>query len=67
LEKAEEEQPITQPNTVERQQVLADVHLHGGHFHVTGGMHVTENDFFISHEIGKNRSASAALEKDKKL
>jgi hypothetical protein len=67
LEKAEEERPITQPNTEERQQALADVHSHGGRFHVTGGMHVTANDFFISHEIGKNHSASAALEKDKKL
>ncbi len=67
LENAEEERRITQPNTVERQQALVDVHLHSGHFHVTGGMHVTANDLFISHEIGKNRSASAALEKDKKL
>ncbi len=33
---------------------------------MTGGMHVTSNDFFISHEIDVNRLASAAVEKDKK-
>jgi hypothetical protein len=65
--KVEEERPITQPNTLERQQALAEVHSHGGRFHVTGGMHVTANDFYISHEIGKNRAACAALEKEKEL
>ena len=57
LEKKEEGQPITQPNTVTRQQALTDVHTHGGHFNVTGGIHVTSDDFFISHEIGKNKEA----------
>ena len=64
--KEEEERSITQPNTVERQLVLANGHTHGGCFHVTGGMHVTSNDFFISHEIGVNCLAIAAVEKDKK-
>ena len=64
--KCEEERPITQPNTVERQLALANARTHGSRFHVTGGMHVTSNDFFIAHEIGENRAASAAVEKDKK-
>ena len=46
--------------------MLANARTHGGRFHVTGGMHVTSNDFFISHEIDVNRLASAADEKDKK-
>ena len=50
LVKVEEEQLITQPNMLERQQALAEVHSHGGRIHVTGGMHVTANDFFISQE-----------------
>jgi hypothetical protein len=66
LEKKEEERPITQPNTVKRQQALADVHTHGGCFHLTEGMHVTSDDFFISHEIGKNKEVCKDAEKDKK-
>ncbi len=50
LVKVEEERPITQPNMLERQQALAEVHSHSGRFHVTGGMHITANDFFISQE-----------------
>ena len=46
--------------------MLANARTHGGRFHVTGGMHVTSNDFFISHEIDVNRLASKAEEKDKK-
>jgi len=65
-EKREEERQITQPNTVERRQALVNVRTHGGRFHVTGGMHVTSDDFFISHEIGTNRSVREAEEKDKK-
>ena len=66
LEKKEEERPITQPNTVERQQALVAVHTHGGRFHVTGGMHFTSDNFFISHEIGINKEACKNAEKDKK-
>ena len=66
LETKEEERSITQPNTVERQLALTNARTHGGRFHVTGGIHVTSNDFFISQEIDVNRLASAAVEKDKK-
>ena len=66
LEKKEEERPITQSNTVKRQQALAGVHTHGGCFHVTGGIHITSDDFFISHEIGENEEACGDAEKDKK-
>ena len=64
--KREEERPITQANTVERQLALANARTHGGRFHVTGGMHVTSNDLFISHEIGENLLAIAVVDKDKK-
>jgi len=37
----ETDQPITQPNTLARQQALANARGHGGRFHVTDGMHVT--------------------------
>ena len=60
LEKKRVEQPITQTNTIKRQEVLADMHMHGGPFHVMGGMHVTSDDFFVSNEIGKNCEACAA-------
>ena len=36
--------PITQPNTLARQQALANARGHGGRFHVKGGMHVTSDD-----------------------
>ena len=51
--KREEERPITQVNTVERQLALANVRTHGSRFHVTVGMHVTSNDFFTSHGLVK--------------
>ena len=38
---AETDRPITQPNTLARQQALANARGHGGRFHVTDGMHVT--------------------------
>ena len=51
-EEDEVEVPITQPYTLERQQALANVKLHGGRFQMTnGGMHVTHNDIFISIEM----------------
>ena len=45
------ERPITQPNMLTRQQALVNAHGHGGHFHVTGGMHLTSDDLFISMEM----------------
>ncbi len=48
---AETDRPIPQPNMLARQQALANAHGHGGRFHVTGGMHVTSDDLFISMEM----------------
>ena len=44
----ESDRPITQPNTLARQQALANARGHGGRFHVTGGTHVTSDDVFMS-------------------
>ena len=54
LQQGDEEsadRPITQPNTLARQQALANARGHGGRFHVTGGMHVTSENLFISMEM----------------
>ena len=48
---AETDWPITQPNTLARQQALTNARGHGGRFHVTGGMHITSDDLFISMEM----------------
>jgi hypothetical protein len=48
---AETDWPTTQPNTLAQQQALANTHGHGGHSHVTGGMHVTSDNLFISMEM----------------
>ena len=48
---AETDRPITQPNTLARQQALTNARGRGGRFHVTGGMHITSDDLFISMEM----------------
>ena len=58
--------PITQPNTLARQQALANARGHGGRFHVTGGMHVTSNDLFISMEMNVQNEERAKVEKERK-
>ena len=47
----ETDRPITQPTTLSQQQALANAYGHGGCFHVTGSMHVTSDDLFISMEM----------------
>jgi len=63
---AETNWPITQPNTLAGQQVLANACGHGGHFHVTGGMHVTSDDLSISMKMDVRNEERAKVEKDRK-
>ena len=63
----ETDRPITQRNTLARQQALTNAHGHGGHFHVMGGMHVTSDDLFISMEMNVRNEERAKVEKDRKI
>ena len=63
----ESDRPITQPNTLARQQALANARGHGGRFHVTGGMHVTSDDVFISMEMSVRNEERGKVEKDRKI
>jgi hypothetical protein len=48
----EDEQQVTEPNTLARQQALANARTHGGRFHASGGgTHLTSDDIFIAAEI----------------
>ncbi len=48
----EEEHQVTQPNTLARQQALANARTHGGRFHASGGgMHLMCNHIFIAADI----------------
>ncbi len=62
----ESNKSICVPNTAARQERLALAHGHGGQFHASNGMHITENDIFIAFEIQERKEARAAAEKDKK-
>jgi len=64
---AESDQPITQPNTLARQQALANARDHGGRFHVTGGMHVTSDNVFISMEMSVRNEERRKVEKERKI
>ncbi len=68
LEKKNDEsnESICVPNTAARQERLALARGHGGRFHASNGMHITENDIFIAFEIRERKEARAAAEKDKK-
>ena len=56
--------PITQPNTLARQQVLANARGHGVRFHVISGMHVTSDDLFISMEMNIWNEERAKVEEE---
>ena len=43
--------PITQPHSLERQELLAKASSHGAKFFATGGSHCTTDDFFKAIEI----------------
>ena len=60
----ETDRPITQPTTLSQQQALANAYGHGGCFHVTGSMHVTSDDLFISMEMNVWNEEKANVEKE---
>jgi hypothetical protein len=63
----EDNHHVTQPNTLVRQQVLANAHIHGGRFHVSGGgTHLTCNDIFIAAEISSRQKDKDEAEQEKK-
>jgi hypothetical protein len=63
----ESDRSITQPNTLARQQALANACGHGGCFHVTGGTHVTSDDVFMSMEMSVRNEERGKVEKDRKI
>jgi hypothetical protein len=63
----EEEHQVTQPNTLARQQALANAHTHGGWFHASGGgTHLTWNNIFIAAEISSRQKDKDEVEREKK-
>jgi hypothetical protein len=66
LQKKEVEESICVLNTAERQERLATALGHGGRFHASNGMHITDNNIFIAFELKDRKKARAEAEKDKK-
>jgi hypothetical protein len=63
----EEEHQVTQPNTLGRQQALANACTHGGQFHASGGgTHLTCDKIFIAAEISSWRKDKDEAELEKK-
>jgi hypothetical protein len=60
------EESICVPNTSARQEWLAIARGHGGQFHASNGMHITDNDIFIAFEIREQKEKRAEAERDKK-
>jgi hypothetical protein len=65
--KKEQEERVTEPNTVACQVALANAKGHGGHFHVTHGAHMTCDDLFIAAEMSARQEERANNERKKKL
>jgi hypothetical protein len=66
LEKKEVKESVCVPNTAARQEWLATARGHGGQFHASNGMHITDKDIFIAFEMKDCKKARAESEKDKK-
>ncbi len=66
LKKKEVEQSICVPNTVTQRERLAMAHGHGGQFHASSGMHITNNNILIASEMKDRQAARASAKKDKK-
>jgi hypothetical protein len=63
----EEEHQVTKPNTLTRQQALANARTHGGRFHVSSrGTYLTCNDIFIAAEISSWQKDKDKTEREKK-
>jgi hypothetical protein len=66
LQKKEVEELICVPNKAAQQERLAIARGHGGRFHASNGMHITDNDIFIAFEMKDRKKARTEAEKDKK-
>jgi hypothetical protein len=62
---AKKEAALTLPYSKERQEALLKASSHGQQFKITGGAHVTSNDFFISHQLGLLLKEIATLKSEK--
>ncbi len=67
IKKDNQQERVTEPNTVARQLALVKAKGHGGHFHVTHRAHMTCDDLFIAAELAAHKDKTAEEEKNKKL
>ncbi len=58
--------PISEPDSIEIQQALANAKSHGAKFAVTGGIHLTNDDIIIVSEIQRRAKEVKKLKKKKK-
>ena len=66
LNERRENQNITEENTVARRLALMDATTHGKKFTLTGGLHLTSDDIFISAEMSTRQKEKERLGKLKK-
>jgi hypothetical protein len=66
LNKKAVEETVCVPNSETRLERLDNARGHGGRFHATNGMHLTDDDIFISIEMKDRKKAREEAEKDKK-
>ncbi len=67
IKKDNQQERVTEPNTVARQLVLVKAKGHGGCFHMTHGAHMTCDDLLIAVELAARKDKRAKEEKKKKL
>jgi hypothetical protein len=60
------EESICVPNTAARREWVAIAHGHGGQFHASNSMNITDNNIFIAFKMKDQVVARAAAKKDKK-
>jgi hypothetical protein len=65
--KKDDEKPITQPRTKERQELLSRAKNAGQRHMATGGCHLTHDDMLISIEMASRSKDAGEIEKEKKL
>ena len=59
IKKDNQQERVTEPNTVARQLALVKAKGHGGCFHVTHGARMTCNDLFIAAELAAHKDKRA--------
>jgi len=58
---AVEQQPLTRPTTIGRARALAGAVTHGQQFKVTGGHHLTSDDFMVADALGNLEKEQKAM------